>query len=170
MKTPSKVLFVKLAIALVLIVAVMEGLKTSFLLAYDRQAVPSLEYRNALVWRHGGDIETLEINQVVVFQIDERLEQAFDPGSLFMKRVAGLPGDSVDVKETGVYINGEHVTDMNQISRIDADPNKVFRSYTVPEGQVFVLGTTPTSIDSRYWGTVNQDQIKGTVITLWSKT
>ena len=86
----------------------------------------------------------------------------------YIKRVIGVPGDYLEIKEGNVYINGEKleedylqdgmVTDMAQ-----ANNEEVF-AITVPENCVFAMGDNRTgSTDCRSFGCIPLDKIEGTV-------
>ncbi len=75
-----------------------------------------------------------------------------------IKRVVGLPGDTVEIKDGAVYLNGEELIEpyLNQDTRGDM-PARI-----VPEGNVFVLGDNRArSNDSRYFGMVPFENIQG---------
>ena len=89
----------------------------------------------------------------------------------YIKRVIGLPGEYVEIKDGKVYINGEElqedylqpgvVTDLGLLG--------VFSGFTVPQNCVFVLGDNRTqSTDSRAFGCIPLEKIESkVVIRIW---
>ncbi|WP_013324122.1 signal peptidase I [Gloeothece verrucosa] len=101
---------------------------------------------------------------VVVFNPTEALiKQNFKDA--FIKRVIGLPGDTVEVKGGKVYVNGEALIEDYIAQKPDYDYGPV----TVPQGQYLVLGDNRNnSYDSHYWGFVPKDKIIGrAAIRFW---
>ena len=88
----------------------------------------------------------------------------------YIKRVIGLPGEYIEIKDGAVYIDGEKleenylpegtVTDMLQ-----GNSNETFfTNFTVPEGYVFALGDNRGgSTDCRAFGCIPKEKIEGTV-------
>jgi signal peptidase I len=104
------------------------------------------------------------------------------PDTDFVKRVIGMPGDTVEVRNKQVSVNG---IALNEPYVIHEDPQvyplqpalpEPYRSrdqfgpFTVPEGQYFAMGDNrDKSSDSRYWGTVPRSMIKGRAFMVyWS--
>ena len=88
----------------------------------------------------------------------------------YIKRVIGLPGEYIEIKNGSVYIDGKRleedylqdgvVTDMIQGNRDET----FFTDFTVPENYVFALGDNrPGSTDSRSFGCIPLEKIEGTV-------
>ncbi|MBI2149912.1 MAG: signal peptidase I [Acidobacteria bacterium] len=100
----------------------------------------------------------------------------------FVKRVIGLPGDTVEVRNKDLYLNGS-MTDEPYKIHVDSttyspdgwtpEELKIRDNYgpvTVPENSYFVMGDNrDNSNDSRYWGFVTRDEIIGKpLFVYWS--
>ncbi len=113
----------------------------------------------------------------------------------YVKRVVGLPGDRVAIKDKMLFINEAEVkiepidkdiiadvpsSELYQASResIDNSSHTIMNSkeskadsfgpVVVPPGQIFVLGDNrDSSDDSRYWGSIPVTHLEGRVITVW---
>ena len=88
-----------------------------------------------------------------------------DESQLFIKRLIGLPGETVEIVDGKVYIDGSE-TPLDD-SFVPETPTGTFGPYQVPEGCYFMLGDNRGhSRDSRYWDNtyVRFDQIVGKAI------
>ena len=86
-----------------------------------------------------------------------------DPQEEYIKRIIGLPGDEVEVKNSTVYVNGQPLDE----SYLTVKTNYI-GSWTIPEGNLFVLGDNRNnSSDSHDWGTVPMDYVVGKAILVY---
>lgn len=93
----------------------------------------------------------------------------------FVKRVIGLPGDTIEVKEKKVYINGkpyvipnEKYTDPFVLTQGQGRVRDFFGPVVVSPGHVFVMGDNrDQSYDSRFWGQVPMENIKGKALIIY---
>jgi signal peptidase I len=107
---------------------------------------------------------------IVVFKFPE------DPKKDFIKRVIGVPGDTVQIRNKKVYINNEAIEDPYgthmdpHIIPGGAQPRDNLSPVTVPPYSLFVMGDNRDhSYDSRFWGFVDLSAIKGKAfIIYWS--
>lgn len=88
----------------------------------------------------------------------------------FIKRIIGLPGEHIEIKDGSIYISNDEgtfkyieTTDLPSIS------STYETSWDIPEGNYFVMGDNrPVSKDSRIFGTVPEDNIIGKVLIHYS--
>jgi signal peptidase I len=111
---------------------------------------------------------------IIVFKYPE------EPDRDFIKRVIGLPGETVELRAKKVYINGQPIdepyvhfltppsSDLQEVT--SSDVRERFGPVTVPPHQYFVMGDNrDNSQDSRYWGFLPRDYIKGKALVIyWS--
>ena len=106
---------------------------------------------------------------VLVFKYPE------DPERDFIKRLIGLPGETIELRQSRVFINGEPVAEpyldaMRQGGHMPPDIRGTFGPQVVPEGHLFMMGDNRgDSQDSRYWGFLNVKKIRGKALMIyWS--
>jgi signal peptidase I len=90
----------------------------------------------------------------------------------FIKRIIGLPGEKVMVKNGRVYINDTLLKESYLPSTLYTTEGYFLtdgREYTVPSGQYIVMGDNrANSSDSRYWGPITKSEITGRAwVTYW---
>ncbi len=121
-------------------------------------------------------IGTIKRRDVIVFKYPE------EPDRDFIKRVIGLPGETVELREKKVYINGQPLDepyvhflepprsgeDSREVTSFDV--RERYGPVTVPADQYFMMGDNrDNSADSRYWGFLRRDYIKGKALVIyWS--
>ncbi len=107
---------------------------------------------------------------IVVFKFPE------DPDKDFIKRVVGIAGDVVEVRDKKVYVNhqplrGDPGVNLDTLNIPgDKQPRDNFGPVTVPPDSLFVMGDNRDhSYDSRFWGFVRLEALKGKAfIIYWS--
>lgn len=86
-------------------------------------------------------------------------------GEYYVKRIIAVEGDTIDLRDGGVYINDMLLTEPYADSETSQDAGGIVRyPYILQEGQIFVMGDNRReSMDSRYFGPVNIRQIRGKI-------
>jgi signal peptidase I len=115
----------------------------------DRLIVEKLSYYTHLPKR--GD--------VIVFSAPPELQkQGFEADQVFIKRVIGLPGDTIEIKNGRVFVDRELLTE----SYLAEAPNYAMSPMVVPPAQFFVMGDNRNnSNDSHVWGFLPKANIIG---------
>jgi signal peptidase I len=121
-------------------------------------------------------IGTIKRGDVIVFKYPE------EPERDFIKRVIGLPGETVELRDKKVYINGTGLnepyvhflqppgqnSEFHEVTSFDV--RERYGPVTVPADHFFVMGDNrDNSQDSRYWGFLPRDYVKGKALVIyWS--
>jgi signal peptidase I len=133
----------------------------------DRIVVDKLAYHLHGIGR--GDI--------VVFATPPLENCAGPPVADLVKRVIGLPGETISLADGNVYINGRFLPqpwlpadDRHETYAGPSDaPYSLHHPFRIPAGEVYMMGDNRTeSCDSRYWGPVRESTIVGKVdLRIW---
>jgi signal peptidase I len=118
-------------------------------------------------------ITAIRRGDIVVFKYPE------DPERDFIKRVIGLSGETIELREHRIHVNGRAIEEpyAHYLPRPSGGgeftPDDVRERYgpvVVPAGSVFVMGDNrDNSQDSRYWGFLPKENIKGKALMIyWS--
>lgn len=103
---------------------------------------------------------------IIVFR---KASAQFPDAPMYIARVVAVGGDTVEVTDSGVIVNGNALVESNIFYRTAKYEGQGFPEYpiTLEPGQCFVLVDYRNGgTDSRYFGPVSEDEILGTVITI----
>src|SRR5436190_10831209 len=119
---------------------------------------------------------TIRRGDVIVFKFPEQ------PDRDFIKRVVGLPGETVEMREKKIFINGKPLdepyvhfllapgaqSEFSEVTSTDVRDN--YRPVQVPPDHYFMMGDNrDNSQDSRYWGFMPRELVKGKALFIyWS--
>lgn len=99
-----------------------------------------------------------------------------NPSEDYIKRVVGIAGDVVQIKDGKVWLNGAPMDDPHahfEVPDADRSASQVrdyFGPVTVPPGELFMMGDNrDDSSDSRFWGFAPEDNVEGRAMVIyWS--
>lgn len=101
-----------------------------------------------------GDIVTLD---------GEKIQSQYE-GKFLVKRVIGIPGDRVEIKDGVVYVNGERLEE-TYLEDLPFTMTGQYNDVVLQENEYYVLGDNRShSADSRYFGVVKKEAVKGYLI------
>jgi signal peptidase I len=114
------------------------------------------------------DFESPKRGDIVVFNTPPEAKVQCGSGGVYVKRLIGMPGDTLQEKNGYIYINGKLLNEP-YIKSTYRDYGVNFGPVHIPKGQYFMMGDNRAeSCDSRKWGTVPRKDFIGKVIaTYW---
>jgi len=111
------------------------------------------------------ELKNVDRGDILVFKYP------LNPEQNFVKRVIGLPGDEIQVKDKKIYVNGKLISEpyiIHQDSNLRGFPRDQYGPVEVPLDSVFVMGDNrDNSADSRYWGFVPRQNLVGEAFLLY---
>ncbi|RKT45622.1 signal peptidase I [Thiocapsa rosea] len=151
---------------LLLILASMLYLGTRYRIAIDDQVDKCLPpYTVFLVDRHD---DAIARDGLYAFPAGERMAPFFPMQMQVVKRVVGLPGDTVSVTAQTTRVEGRTVGEgLDLAGTLGAPAAQFVRVVVVPADAVWIMGATRDSFDSRYWGPLPRQQIIGRAYALF---
>jgi signal peptidase I len=147
-----------LALALVLVFAVVRPFVAEAFYVPSGSMAPALQQgdrvlANKLAYRFSSEPA---FGDLVVFMDPE------NPDQVHIKRVVGVPGDTVAIEGGVLRVDGEPRSEPYRQRRVTDD--EFFGPAEVPEGHVFVMGDNRSdSVDSRSWGPLPREDVTGRV-------
>ncbi len=105
----------------------------------------------------------------MVFKTPELAKQRCGAGGTFVKRIIGLPGDTVSERAGGfVYIDGKKLDETSYLSPERRAEDHTVSTWHVPAGHYFMMGDNRgSSCDSRVWGAVPRKNLIGEVFAVY---
>jgi signal peptidase I len=172
---------IELAIVVVVAVLVAVLLRTFVVATYSIPSgsmEPTLQIGDRiLVNKLSYDLHGVERADIVVFSTPADEHCAGPPVANLVKRVIGLPGETISLASGEVFINGKllpepwlpKATQTQSYPGPSRKPYSLLRPYKIPKGDVYVMGDNrPESCDSRYWGPIPESTIVGKVdMRMW---
>ena len=151
--------FGRLAVFMVFASAATFYISQNYQFSFDPQTEKSTGHRLFVI-----DVNDRELVRGDLYAFQARgLEPLFDDGTRMVKYLRAFPGDEVEVNRNSVFVNGEAVTNIGarDVPLLGKKREDFFNKGKLKEGQLWFLGSSPGSFDSRYWGAVGEDQVIG---------
>ncbi|MDC8832955.1 signal peptidase I [Alteromonas gilva] len=155
---------------LIFTMLVMAGLfhlfSMRFTIAVPKQSVRCLHARFLLIDKWDTDVA---IGDLVYFKFASNAGPLYE-GAEVVKKVVAMGGQTIDFDEWHVVVDGVKAVelDMTQgLARTGQAISELNTHLTLNDGELFVMGETPLSYDSRYWGPIKQEKIMGTAYAIY---
>jgi signal peptidase I len=104
--------------------------------------------------------------EIIVFTTPPEAKARCGAGGTFVKRLVGLPGETVSERDGIVYINGQQLQE--PYIKPERRDHEQPREWTVPQGDYFFMGDNRSeSCDSRVWGPVPRKNLIGEVFFVY---
>lgn len=169
------------AAAFAMLFAFQAVLASHWRLGIDSSSSRCLPYYLYLM--HEGDTADIKPGELIRFDPEKRMNVEgvglLNRGKEVIKLVAATEGDTVQVTLDSILINGEALHDSPQrlagteleqrginpftVQKLRVQASSFERTFVVPQGHLFVVGTVVRSFDSRYWGTIPTSVVKARV-------
>lgn len=105
------------------------------------------------------ELGIIKRGEIVIFKNKET------NGDYYVKRVIGVEGDEIEIKDGHVFLNGQLLKETYLAPNTVTEPITAQTKYIIPKGYVFVLGDNrANSTDSRILGPINIKDIEGHVV------
>ncbi len=110
-------------------------------------------------------LDKVDRGDVIVFRYP------LDPKKDYIKRVVGLPGDTVRIENKKIYVNEQLLDESHVVYRdswMRGYPRDDYGPVKVPDDSLFVMGDNRDfSADSRYWGFVPEENLVGEAFVIY---
>jgi signal peptidase I len=160
--------------AIAIVIVLVFNIFFATTVVYSTSMYPTLIEKDILLLRRTQDVQngdivsfrtnlTLSENDISALNPIQKIFASVNPSKNLIKRVIGIPGDSIDIVGGEVFINGEKL----QETYVSSDTNGEVHIQAIPEGQYFLMGDNrAVSLDSRdnQVGLIEGEEIIGRAI------
>ncbi|KZC39874.1 hypothetical protein RHOFW510R12_01115 [Rhodanobacter sp. FW510-R12] len=146
-------------------IALIQGVGAFVHIGFDPQATRCLPWKVYAVGQKRPEV--VEAGRIYAYRA--RHIPLMPEGAQVIKYAAAIAGDQVHVDSKGISINGRYWGPLNPsvMEKGKVGMSDVAKDYTVPAGQVLMLGTESRSWDGRYWGLIPTAQVIAKARPLW---
>lgn len=152
----NKVFLIKASIVSLVTALTMYGCAETVRIGWDSQLVRSSEFELFIINKLQDEPKK---GQYIAYH--PLKNDYFDENVTFVKIIAALPGDQIVIKDGYQRINGGDPKFLHLMGTLKKKINDLDRKVTVQEGDLWMMGTTNNSYDSRYTGPIPKENIIG---------
>lgn len=173
----TKMVFISIISALLINLFVFQPVRVE-----GESMIPTLQDKDFVILSRVGKTLNLDLEYGKIVVIDRRIDRKrsllddiqdlgmfnrMENRNLLIKRVIGLPGDTIEFGSDGVYRNGNLLEEPYILEKFEYPLEEI---YLIPEDHIFVLGDNrSSSMDSRTIGFIPMGNVKGTMVIDISK-
>ncbi len=146
--------------ALVIIGGTLGYAHARYTIGMDSQKIRCLDpYRVFVIDRWNLEPE----NGILMAFRSNELKPFYPDGTVVVKQIRGMPGDTIKVTTDATYINGGQISHgtAKLAEKLPRPAESYEREFTLADGEYFFMGWHEQSYDSRYWGVVRGNQLLG---------
>ena len=137
-----------------------------FIIAVPKQSVRCLHAKFLLIDKWDKDLSP---GDLVYFEFAKNTGPLYE-GAEVVKKVIAMSGQTVDINEKYVSVDGNKAVELDMshgLAKTGLSISALTTHYTMQTDELFVMGETPLSYDSRYWGPIKQEKIMGTAYAIY---
>lgn len=162
------IFYTKLVIFIVFLSIFIFWFKENYQFAIDSQKIQCLPDHSVYLINKQKTLSSLQRGEIYAFK-SKNMQPFFKDNTIVAKILVALPGDLIEIKEnTDILVNGKKISEGLYLADKLAIPiNSFVGKKILGDGEYWFLGKTKESFDSRYWGSVNYEQIIGKTYPLF---
>ena len=158
-------LLLPILIVLVFLIACFDYFSSRYVIAYNKAISDCLYSRAFLIdtWD-----KTVNEGELIAFEMNVANE-FYGPGMVWVKRVAADGGQTVKVTPDSVDSTKSHydLSARYVLRKLHKTQDELQKKWELAEDELFMIGETLTSYDSRFWGPINRTDVKGRAYALF---
>lgn len=131
--------------------------RCSYYIGVDSQPVKCIPGVNFVIGKRGDRA----IHKNAIYAVRSRgLGPIYKDGTVLVKFLRATPGDTVKISKDGIFINGKRIADADfpLAKRLGHRASYFYGQRVLGKDQYWVMGSSPLSFDSRYWGPIHYEQ------------
>lgn len=163
---PWSYFFTKLSILILLMFVLGCGFINRYKIGIDPQNERCLPNNSIYLI----DLKDLKLERNATYAFHAKgLNPLFKDGTRMLKILVGLPGDTVEInKNLEIRVNGKVITSgLQQAERIGRSKDSFIGKAVLKDNELWFLGESLNSFDSRYWGAAKTNQLIGRAYAIY---